>query len=177
VLALPDVQRQYVVRHEEEHRAAHDGRVLFVASLTLLLMPWNLALWWQLRRLCLAIEMDCDTRVVAGLGDANAYGALLLKIAEASNRGLRLQPALLGGVGTLEHRLRALLAPTPLRHVQRFVLPAFAIGLLLLVLKMPHPILGGPSEAHVTMTSVATNAPTGAAALHSPATAQTATQR
>lgn len=155
VLALPDVQRQYVVRHEEEHRAAHDGRVLFVASLTVILMPWNLALWWQLRRLCLAVEMDCDSRVVAGLGDATAYGELLLKVAEASSRGPRLQPALLGGVGTLERRLTTLLAPTPLRHVQRFLLPAIALALLVVVLKMPHPVLGQASNAHVTMTSAA----------------------
>jgi bla regulator protein BlaR1 len=160
VLALPEVQRQYVVRHEEEHRSAHDGRVLFVASLALILMPWNLALWWQLRRLCLAIEMDCDSRVVAKLGDANVYGELLLKIAEASSRGPRLQPALLGGVGTLERRLTVLLAPTPLRHVQRFLLPALAFGLLVLVLKVPHPVLGQKSNAHVTMTSAATTAPT-----------------
>jgi beta-lactamase regulating signal transducer with metallopeptidase domain len=160
VLALPEVQRQYVVRHEEEHRSAHDGRVLFVASLSLILTPWNLALWWQLRRLCLAMEMDCDSRVVARLGDANVYGALLLKIAEASSRGPRLQPALLGGVGTLERRLTMLLAPTPLRHVQRFLLPALAFGLLVVVLKMPHPVLGPESHAPATMTSAATTAPT-----------------
>ena len=160
VLALPEGERQYVVRHEEEHRSSHDGRVLFIASLALLLMPWNLALWWQLRRLCLAIEVDCDSRVVARLGDANVYGELLLKIAEASSRGPRLQPALLGGVGTLERRLTVLLAPTPLRHVQRFLLPALAFGLLVVVLKMPHPVLGRESHAHVTMASAATIAPT-----------------
>ena len=156
VLALPEAQRQYVVRHEEEHRTAHDGRLLFVASLTLILMPWNLALWWLLRRLCLAVEMDCDNRVVNGLGDATAYGELLIKVAQAASRGPRLQPALLGGVGTLERRLTVLLAPTPLRHVQRFLLPAVALGLLLVVLKMPHPVLGHSANAHVTTTSGAT---------------------
>jgi len=93
VLALPGVQRQYVLRHEEEHRSAHDARLLLLASLTLLLAPWNLALWWQLRRLRLAVEVDCDNRVVAALGDPTAYGGLLLKVAEASSRGPRLQPA------------------------------------------------------------------------------------
>jgi hypothetical protein len=155
VLGLPEDQRHYVVRHEEEHRAANDGRLLLVASLPLILTPWNLALWWQLRRLCLAIEMDCDSRVVAGLGNANAYGELLLKVAQASSRGPRLQPALLGGMGTLERRLTMLLAPTPLRHVQRFLLPALAFGLLVVVLKMPHPVLGG-SHAHRTTASAAT---------------------
>ena len=150
VLALPGVQRQYVVRHEEEHRRAHDARLLFIASLPLILMPWNLAYWWLLRRLCLAVEMDCDNRVVSALGDANAYGELLLKIAQATSRGPRLQPALLGGIGTLERRLTALLAPTPLRYVQRFLLPALALGLLFVVLSMPHPVLGHGPHAHVT---------------------------
>jgi beta-lactamase regulating signal transducer with metallopeptidase domain len=103
-------------------------------------MPWNLALWWQLRRLCLAIEMDCDNRVVAELGDATAYGELLLRIAQATSRGPRLQPAFLGGMGSLERRLTGLLAPAPLRYVQRVLLPTLALGLLLLVLSMPHPV-------------------------------------
>jgi hypothetical protein len=150
VLALPEPQRQYVLRHEEEHRRAYDGQLLFVASLTLLLAPWSLALWWLLRRLCLAVEVDCDNRVVAGLGDAPAYGELLFKVAQASTRGPRLQPAFLGGMGTLERRLTLLLAPPPIRRLQRYLLPSAALGLLLLVLWMPHPVLGSESEAHVS---------------------------
>jgi beta-lactamase regulating signal transducer with metallopeptidase domain len=153
VLGLPAVQRQYVLRHEKEHQRAHDAQLLFVASLTLILMPWNLAMWWQLRRLCLAVEMDCDNRVVNRLGDAHAYGSLLLKVAEASSRGPRLQPALLGGMGSLEHRLTALLAPTPLRQVQRFLLPAAVLALLFVVVVMPHPVLGRGPHAHATMTA------------------------
>jgi beta-lactamase regulating signal transducer with metallopeptidase domain len=142
VLAMPPAQRRYVLRHEEEHRRAHDARLLFALSLNLILLPWSVALWWQLRRLHLAVEMDCDTRVVKSLGDASAYGALLLKVAEAASRGPRLQPALLGGVGMLERRLAVLLAPTPLRHAQRVLLPALALGLVLLVLALPHPVIG-----------------------------------
>jgi bla regulator protein blaR1 len=140
VLGLPGRQRKYVLRHEDEHRRAHDARLLFVASLPLVLMPWNLALWWELRRLCLAVEMDCDNRVVAALGNPNAYGELLLKIAQAANRGPRLQPAFLG-MGSLERRLTLLLAPAPLRHAQRFLVPALAFVLLLAVLAIPHPVL------------------------------------
>lgn len=149
VLALPGIQRKYVLRHEEEHRSANDARLLFLAALPLIVMPWNLALWWQLRRLRLAVEIDCDNRVVAALGDAPAYGGLLLRVAEASNRGPRLQPAFLGGMGSLERRLTALLAPTPLRHAQRFLVPAIAIALLFVVLSTPHPVLGGASQVQV----------------------------
>jgi beta-lactamase regulating signal transducer with metallopeptidase domain len=125
-----------------------------LASLTLILTPWNLALWWQLRRLRLAVEMDCDNRVVSALGNAPAYGALLLRVAEATSRGPRLQPALLGGMGSLETRLRLLLAPEPLKHIQRLLLPALACVLLFIVLSMPHPVLR--SHAHATMTSNST---------------------
>ena len=152
VLALPGLQRRYVLRHEEEHRSAHDALLILVASLPLVLMPWNLAFWWQLRRLRLAVEMDCDDRVVAALGDPTAYGGLLLKVAEASSRGPRLQPAFLGGMGSLERRLTELLAPKHLRHVQRFLVPAMAIALLFVVLSIPHPVLGRASQAHTTTT-------------------------
>ncbi|MDB4898841.1 MAG: TonB family protein, partial [Gemmatimonadetes bacterium] len=155
VLALPRVQRRYVIRHEEEHRRSHDARLLFAASLTILLMPWNLALWWQLRRLYLAVEMDCDNRVVAQLGDATAYGELLLRVAEAGSRGPRLQPALLGGRGTLERRLMALLAPAPLRQIQRVLLPVAALALLYVVLAMPHPVLEHGSHARAAAATVA----------------------
>jgi beta-lactamase regulating signal transducer with metallopeptidase domain len=150
VFALPQSQRQYVLRHEEEHRSAHDARILFAASLLTIVVPWNLALWWQLRRLYLAVEIDCDNRVVNRLGDANAYGELLLKVAQAATRGPRLQPALLGGMGSLERRLTALLEPAPLRHLQRILLPALALGLLFLVLLVPHPVLEHASHVHVT---------------------------
>jgi beta-lactamase regulating signal transducer with metallopeptidase domain len=153
VLALPERQRQYVLRHEDEHRRAHDATLLFVASLPIVLMPWNPALWWQVRRLCLAVELDCDNRVVKALGDAPAYGELLLKVAQAGSRGPRLQPAFLGGTGSLERRLTALVAPTPLRHAQKFALPAVAMALLLLVLWMPHPVLGSMSHAHGAMAT------------------------
>ena len=42
VLAMPGMQRQYVLRHEEEHRRAHDARLLFVASLPLIDTPFCL---------------------------------------------------------------------------------------------------------------------------------------
>src|SRR5688572_20288460 len=91
--------------------------------------------------------MDCDNRVVAALGDAPAYGALLFRVAEASNRGPRLQPALLGGAGMLETRLRRLVAPGAHTWVHRLVLPAFALALLAIVLTIPHPVVSAESHA------------------------------
>jgi len=148
VLALPGADRQYVVRHEEEHRAAHDTWVLCALAIVVSLFPWNLPLWWQLNRLRLAVEMDCDNRVVSALGNAGAYGELLFKVAEASTRAPRLQPAFLGASGSLEARLKALLAPARRPTIERIVAPAVAIGLLAAMLSLPHPMRPGALDGH-----------------------------
>ncbi len=153
VLALPDAQRQYIVRHEEEHRRSRDSTLLFLASLAVILVPWNAALWCQLRRLSLSVEIDCDRRVVSALGDPHAYGSLLLAVAQASNRGQGLQPALLGGTGMLERRLSQLLAPAPLRVAQRLMLAAAASLLFYVVVTTPHPVIASPAHAHAPTNS------------------------
>jgi beta-lactamase regulating signal transducer with metallopeptidase domain len=148
VLALPVAQRRYVVRHEEEHRRSHDAALLCLASLLVALMPWNVPLWWILRRLRLAVEMDCDRRVVATLGGPDTYGELLLTVAEAANRGPRLQPALLGGVGMLERRITALVAPVSRSLAVRLGAPLLALLLLAAVLSVPHPQPEAHAQVH-----------------------------
>lgn len=153
VTALPASMRRYVVCHEEQHRRAHDVATLFVASTALIFAPWNIALWWQLRRLSLAVELDCDRRVVKALGNAAAYGELLLKVAEASSRGPRLRPGLIGGTAMLERRLMRLVTPAYTSRVQRVVLPVVAVILLLLALLTPHPVKAthdAAAAAHAT---------------------------
>lgn len=141
-LALPRGERKYIVQHEEEHRKAHDGRMLFLASLPLVVVPWNIAMWWLVRRLALAIEMDCDQRVVSTLGEPRKYASLLLDVAQAGGRGPRLQPGFIGGAVALEQRLRALLQPNSYSRTFRYLAVAAAIVLLCLALSVPHPVLG-----------------------------------
>ncbi len=67
--------RDAAMSHENQHIAARDPVLLLVALLLLALAPWNLPLWWQLRRLRLAIEVDCDTRVLgAGVDRSTLCG-------------------------------------------------------------------------------------------------------
>jgi bla regulator protein BlaR1 len=140
VLGLPAGERSYVLRHEEEHRSARDPLLLFVASLALVLTPWNLPLYWQIRRLRLAVEIDCDNRVLRELGDAARYASLLLAIADASSRDHRLQPAFAGSVGNLEQRLKNLMADR--KHMAVLILASIlACALLGAALMMPHPVL------------------------------------
>jgi beta-lactamase regulating signal transducer with metallopeptidase domain len=89
-LGMEPSRLELVLRHEQEHRRAEDGRLLALAQLALIAMPWNLALWWQILRLRVAVELDCDTRVLRN-ADLRSYGDLLLDVAHAQ-RG----PTLLG---------------------------------------------------------------------------------
>lgn len=140
VLALPEAERRDVLRHEFEHKRAHDTQLLFLASLTVVMTPWNVALWWLLRRLSLAVEVDCDNRVLAGRADAASYGELLLKVA-ATGPTPRMQPAFLGGNGVLERRVRHMLAPTRLARPLRILVRFVAAAVLIIALATPHPIL------------------------------------
>ena len=71
---------QLVILHEEEHLAARDTLLLAACAIPAVLMPWNPAIWWQIRRLRLAVEIDCDRRVLARGVHRRSYGALLLRI-------------------------------------------------------------------------------------------------
>ena len=73
-------QRELMLRHEAEHCKAGDTRVVGAALLLLTLIPWNLPLWWQVHRLRLAIEIDCDHRVLHRSTDVKRYARLLVEI-------------------------------------------------------------------------------------------------
>lgn len=152
VLALPAAERHDIVQHEYEHMRAHDTRMLFFASLAVAITPWNLALWWLLRRLSLAVEIDCDSRVLAGRGDVRSYGELLLKVATSEAPRSRLQPAFLGG-GMLERRLRHMLAPRRLSHRQRILVLCIATAMLTIVFATPHPVRESPAESRHTASA------------------------
>jgi TonB family protein len=72
--------RRLMLLHETEHLRARDPWLVLGATALLVLVPWNAPMWWQLRRLRLAIELDCDSRVLAREPDARAYGTLLLEV-------------------------------------------------------------------------------------------------
>src|SRR3954468_627315 len=98
-----------VLRHEEEHRAARDPYLLFASAIAVALMPWNLALWLQAKRLRLAIEMDCDARVLRAHPSPERYGLLMLTIAQRrSIAPLMFAPMLSEPATNLERRILAM---------------------------------------------------------------------
>ena len=79
-----------------------------LASLALIVMPWNPALWWQMLRLRVAVELDCDARVLRD-ADARSYGDLLLEVARPRRRLMLLgATAFAERASQLERRIRAI---------------------------------------------------------------------
>ncbi|MDB4874742.1 MAG: blaR1 peptidase family protein [Gemmatimonadetes bacterium] len=157
-LALEPEQLTLMLRHEQEHQRAGDGQLLAVAQLALIVMPWNLALWWQVVRLRVAVEMDCDARV---LRDANArsYGDLLLEVARP-RRGPRLMgaTAFAERATQLERRIRVLgrhRTGTP--RVARVAAACVGILALTAARLAPHPAV--PSRAAAPFATFAARVP------------------
>lgn len=108
VFDLPREEQKMVLRHELEHIRAGDHFVLLTGVVLAVLMPWNLGLWWQLRRLRVGMEVDCDARVAPTPRDRPRYAELLLR-ARNQRRVHRLALALVPAPSALGERLLALL--------------------------------------------------------------------
>ena len=142
-LAIAESDRRIIVAHETEHRRAHDQLLAFVALIVIAALPWNAALWWQLRRLRLAIEIDCDQRVVARRGhDPHAYGMLLLATRE---RAFRVAPAMAIAMTAMRsglgRRVEALVDGRPRSTIRRLSALAVAVVLAACVVSVPAPRL------------------------------------
>ena len=112
--------RQLVLRHEHEHLRAGDPHLLLAGLAAVIAMPWNPALWWQLGRLRLAVELDCDRRVLQAHGDVERYGLLLMAVSQRAGGLMRLaMPALSESSAALERRIAAMTAATPRRRGAR----------------------------------------------------------
>lgn len=109
VLTLDSALLDLVLAHEEEHRRARDPLLIFGAAAVVCLMPWNVGLIWQARRLRLALEIDCDTRVLDTYPDSERYGRLLLAMAQRRSNGHMLLGATMSEPATnLARRLTAM---------------------------------------------------------------------
>jgi TonB family protein len=125
ILALDASLRALVLRHEREHRAARDPYLLFGAAILVAIVPWNVALWFAARRLRLAIEIDCDARVLRAHPSPERYGLLLLTVAQRHASASTLFAPLLSEPTT--HLERRILAMQSSHHVTRRVKVAAAI--------------------------------------------------
>lgn len=129
LLSEPAERQRLVVQHEDEHRSARDHVMLAAACAMVCVLPWNAALWWMLLRLRLAVELDCDARVLRSGAGARSYGSLLLEIAARTRAFPFGAPALADSRTHLERRLIAMTENHTPRRVR-----AAAAGLAALLL-------------------------------------------
>jgi beta-lactamase regulating signal transducer with metallopeptidase domain len=126
-LEEPAGTQALILAHEQQHVAARDPLLLRAAMLMTLVAPWNLPLWWQLRRLRIAIELDCDARVMRGGAAADRYGEVLLEVTQRAAAMPMGVIAMSEPVSALERRIRSL-APAPDRHAALRVIGAAVIA-------------------------------------------------
>ncbi len=133
VRAINSSQQELILLHEAEHIRAGDARLRFLMTLPLLAFPWNPALWLQRHRLSLAIELDCDRRVMQRMpSHRRTYGDLLLRVGAGRSGLHRLAiVSLAEGRSQLERRIRGLVERVP--RARRVQGAFFALGVALLV--------------------------------------------
>ena len=129
LLARGNREQELVLAHEMEHVRAHDPVLLAMAQVAVVLLPWHPAVWWMASRLRLAIELDCDRRVLQRGASARDYGTLLIDLTDhRAGFGVAL-PAFSCRPSHLERRLVAM-TPKRLRYPLIRVLAAGAMASL-----------------------------------------------
>jgi TonB family protein len=137
---LPSETRRLALLHEWEHLRAGDTRLLVLGVVTAALAPWNPALWWMLRRLRAAVELDCDSRVLVRGVNPRAYGGALLDVSERTAPLDFARPALAEPKSLLSRRITAMLPNhTKTRWPWAAVYGLTATTLLALACETPPP--------------------------------------
>lgn len=115
-LELPRERRALVIAHEREHALARDPLLLLAGAVAVAIAPWNAALWYAFARLRLAVEADCDSRVLRSRPDVRAYGSVLLDVSARAVAGAAPVAALAESATQLSRRLD-LITARPVRFV------------------------------------------------------------
>jgi bla regulator protein blaR1 len=97
--------QELVIAHERSHLEARDVQLVTIALCVLVCTPWNLPLWWQLRRLRFAIEIDCDARVLRRGYDVSRYGETLIAVGERQSANIAVVAAMSESRSFLKQRI------------------------------------------------------------------------
>jgi len=148
-------EQELVIAHERSHLDAHDAQLLTIAVCLLICMPWNPVLWWQLRRLRLAIEIDCDARVLS-LGHPIArYGETLIAVGERQSANHAIVMARFGSKSSLERRIHNMLrTKTRYARVSAIALACLGVGLAVCAAEVAPPQVGFAGNTSYQETAV-----------------------
>ena len=146
------IEQRLVLDHELEHVRARDPLLLAGACVAAAVMPWNPAVWWMLSRLRLAVELDCDSRVLRRGVAPRPYGELLIELAGIRSEITSGVAALAGRPSHLEQRL---LAMKPQRSRRARVVALTFAGTLALASLVVACSVELPTSAEVAAMDVA----------------------
>ncbi|MEP6780228.1 MAG: M56 family metallopeptidase [Gemmatimonadaceae bacterium] len=150
VCSLEERARKLILAHEREHARSYDPILLALGVFLVVVAPWNVVNWFMLRRLRLAIEMDCDQRVLRAHPDARSYSSLLLDVAERTLPSVMPQAALVEYGTSLETRIRAMISPSAQHRALRVGGNLLAMGALVAVACVtPRPYASSPPAERV----------------------------
>jgi hypothetical protein len=113
LLGEPAEHQRMVVLHEDEHIRGRDPLLAGLCFALAALMPWNPVMWWLLRGMRLAAEVDCDSRVLRHDVPPRAYGSLLIDMAGRAPRFSLGVSHLSESSTALKRRLQAMTARMP----------------------------------------------------------------
>jgi TonB family protein len=154
VLALDAELRTLLLQHEREHVRAGDPRTLLAALGLVALAPWNFVAWFQLLRLRNAIEVDCDTRVLAGGADPERYGSLLLEVGRRRSGGTLVMATFAEPRVFLRERIRRIAHwPVERRRGRAAAFGMLALALFATALSARDPVRAGAGLAALSGVS------------------------
>ncbi len=126
VLQQPAETQSLILEHEQQHIRAGDPLTIVAGLVVIAAAPWNLPLWWQWHRMRLAIEVDCDRRVVRAGAEPRHYAEVLLKVTQCTGRMPVGALAMSEPVSALERRILNIL-PETVRFVTARALVALGL--------------------------------------------------
>jgi hypothetical protein len=140
ILDRDPTEQRMILAHEVEHVRANDTLLLGGGVIAAALMPWNPAVWYMFSRLRLAVELDCDARVLRRGISAGSYGSLLLHVATQASPLRFGAPALAPSPSHLHQRILAM-HPTVTRYarLRAGVVAAFGAAALLVACEAEMP--------------------------------------
>ena len=151
LLERSDDEQRLILAHEREHVRARDHLLLAAGWLVVIVLPWHPAVWYILGRLRLAIELDCDARVLRAGASPRKYGTLLIEVATRGGGSRIGALALADGPSQLERRIRAMNGSKK-RHRAVSATVACAVGAALVLVACEAKI---PTVAEIEQMDVA----------------------
>jgi len=157
-LALDDESQKLLLAHELEHARRRDTTLLMIGAGLTALVPWNPVVWWMARRLRVAVELDCDHRVLAANPGVRRYADLLLVAAEKPRFTASVLAAHLGEQASdLERRIVAMTnSCRPWRSMTTVAAVVVVLAVASCEAPRPEPLAPGanaPSSADVSRAS------------------------